>query len=139
LGRGHLPQSYAHGSVPDVPYFLLALPDTFYLWLDPERKTAKAFVEGRRSALGDMALPPDYSVPAWDIVRPYLGRPGGSEPDPRELSGYAMRMVLDAFLADILNAKDLTREKAQPNLQWLFDSGLYEAMRGGSFAGAVAG
>lgn len=130
---------YAHGSVPDVPYFLLVLPDTFYLWLEPERKAAKAFVEGRRSALGDAEVPPDYSVPAWDIVRPYLGRPGGRDPDPREVSGYAMRMVLDAFLADILNAKDLTRETAHPNLLWLFDSGLYDAMRGGSFAGAVAG
>jgi hypothetical protein len=83
-----------------VPYFLLALPDTFYLWPEPEKKAAKAFVEGRRSALGDTEVSPDYAVPAWDLVRPYLGRPGGRDPDPREVSGYAMRMVLDAFLAD---------------------------------------
>lgn len=130
---------YAHGSVPDVPYFLLALPDTFYLWRDPGQKALAAFVEGKTSALGDPEVPPDYSVPAWDVVRPYLGRPGRRDPDPREVSGYAMRMVLDAFLADILNARDLARETAPRNLWWLFDSGLYEAMRGGSFAGTVAG
>jgi len=130
---------YAHGSIPDVPYFLLALPDTFYLWEHPRRKADEAFIEGRRSALGDPEVPPDHSVPAWEIVRPYLGHPGGRDPDPREVGSYAMRMVLDAFLADVLNARELTREAAPQNLWWLFDSGLYEAMRGGSFAGAVAG
>ncbi len=130
---------YAHGSIPDVPFFLLALPDTFYLWLEPGKKAAKAFIEGRRSALGDPEVAPDYAVPAWDVVKPYLGRPGGRDPDPREVGSYAMRMALDTFLADVLNARDLTREAAPRNLWWLFDSGLYEAMRGGSFAGAVAG
>ena len=72
-------------------------------------------------------------------MRPYLGRQGGRDPDPREVNSYAMRMVLDAFLAYVLNAKDLTHETAHQNLQWLLDSGLYEAMRGGSFSGAVAG
>jgi hypothetical protein len=90
-----------------------------------EESRHKAFVEGRRSALGDAEVPPDYSVPSWDIVRPFLGRPGVRGPDPREVSGYAMRMVLlDAFLADDLNTKDLTRETARPNLRWPFDSGL---------------
>lgn len=130
---------YAHGSVPDVPFFLLALPDTFYLWKDPRRKADQAFMEGDRSALGEPEVKPDYSVPAWDLVSPYLGRPGGRDPDRREVGSYAMRMVLDAFLADILNARDLTSETAPPNLRWLFESGLYEAVRGGSFAGAVAG
>lgn len=130
---------YAHGSVPDVPFFLLALPDTFYLWKHPRRKADQAFMEGRRSALGETEVEPDHAVPAWEIVRPHLGRPGGRDPDPREVGSYAMRMALDAFLADVLNARNLTRETAPPNLRWLFESGLYEAMRGGSFAGAVAG
>jgi hypothetical protein len=128
---------YAHGSVPEVPFFLLALPDAFHLWRDPVLKATKAFLGGRTSALGEPEVPPDYSVPSWEIVRPYLGRPGGRDPDPREVSSYAMRMVLGAFLADVLNARDLTRETAPPNLRWLFDSGLYDAMRGGHFAGSV--
>lgn len=127
---------YAHGSIPDVPYFLLALPDTFYLWRDPGKKALEAFMEGRRSALGEVDVPPDYSEPAWEIIRPYLGR---RDPHPQEVSSHAMRMVLDAFLVAVLNTQDLTRENAPNNLWWLFDSGLHEAMRGGSLAGTVTG
>lgn len=130
---------YAHGSVPDVPYFLLALPDVFYLWRDPGKKALAAFMDGRTSAFGDPEVPPDYSVPAWETVRPYLGHPGGREPESREVSSYAMGMALSAFLADVLNARGLTSESASTDQWWLFDSGLYDAMRGGSFAGAVAG
>jgi hypothetical protein len=130
---------YAHGSIPDVPFFLLALPDSFYLWRDPGQKALAAFASGRTSVLGDPEVPPDHAVPAWQIVRPYLGRPGGRDPDPQEVSSYAMGMALNAFIADVLNARDLNREDAPPELRWLFDSGLYDAIRGGSFAGAVAG
>jgi len=125
---------YAHGSVPEVPYFLLALPDAFYLWRDPAQKAAKAFLEGRTSALGDPEVAPDHSVHAWEIVRPYLG---DRNPKPQEVSTYAMKMVLGAFLADVLNARYAKREDAPDNLRWLFDSGLYDAMRGGHFAGSV--
>ena len=130
---------YAHGSLPDAPYFLLALPDTFYLWLEPSKKATRAFIEGNTTALGEPKVTPDYSVPAWDIVRPYLGHSGEREPDPHEMSSYAMGLVLGAFLADVLNARELTRDSAPNELWWLFDSGLYDAVRGGSFAGAVAG
>lgn len=127
---------YVHGSIPDVPYFLLALPDAFYLWLEPGEKATRAFLEGNANALGETAVEPDYSVPAWEMVRPYLGRPAGREPYPREVSSYAMGLVLGAFVADVLNARDLTRDSAPDELWWLFDSGLYDAMRGGTFAGA---
>lgn len=130
---------YAHGSIRDVPYFLLALPNVFYLWRDPGKKALSAFVDGEASGSPRVEVPPDYSVPAWEIVRPYLGRPGGRDPDPQEVSGYAMGMALSAFLAEVLNTRNLTRESAPRELWWLFDSGLHDAMRGGSFAGAVAG
>lgn len=130
---------YAHGSIPDVPYFLLALPDAFYLWLEPSKKATRSFLKGNKTILVEPKVAPDYSVPAWELVRPYLGRPGGREPDSHEVSSYAMGLVLGAFLADVLNARNLTRENAPRELWWLFDSGLYYNMRGGSFAGAVAG
>ena len=120
---------YAHGSVPDVPYFLLALPNAFYLWKDPARKGLEAFVDGRSEEVA-----PDYAVPVWEIVRPYLG--GGDVP-PEEVSTYAMTMIVGAFVADVLNS-DLSRDEAPDNLCWLFDSGLYDAMRGGSLAGTVS-
>ena len=120
---------YAHGSVPDVPYFMLALPDAFYLWKDPERRALEAFVDGR----GGEEVAPDYAVPAWEIVRPYLG---GRGVPPHEVSTYAMKMIVGAFVADVLNS-DLSRDEAPGHLWWLFDSGLYDAMRGGAFAGTV--
>lgn len=130
---------YVHGSVPEVPYFLLALPDQFYLWCEPGKKALKAFVDGETNAFGEPQVLPDYSVPSWEIVRPYLGHPGGRDPKPQDVSSYAMNMVLGAFLADVLNARDLNTESAPREWWWLFDSGLYGALRGGTFSGAVAG
>ena len=130
---------YVHGSIPEVPYFLLALPDVFYLWCDPGNKALKAFVDGETNAFGNPQVSPDYSVPSWEIVRPYLGHPGGRDPKPQDVSSYAMNLVLGAFLSDVLNARHLTSENALREWWWLFDSGLYPAMRGGTFAGAVAG
>ena len=119
---------YAHGSVPGVPYFLLALPEAFYLWKDPGRRALEAFADGHREEVA-----PDYAVPAWGIVRPYLG---GRYVPPEEVSTYAMKIIMGAFLADVLNS-DLSRDEAPDGLKWLYDTGLYDAMRGGSFAGAV--
>lgn len=130
---------YAHGSIPEVPYFLLATPDRFYLWRDPGKKAIAAFVDGERTALGEPQVPPDYSVPAWEIIRPYLGHPSGRDPEPGEVSSYSMNMALGAFLADVLNARALTEESSPREWQWLLDSGLYDAMRGGAFAGVIAG
>lgn len=119
---------FAHGSVPDIPYFLLALPDAFYLWKDLARRADRAFIEGRTQN-----LQPDHSVPAWGLVSAYLG----GRANPHEVGTYAMRMVMEAFVADVLNAHGLTRETAPEGWAWLFDSGLYEATRGGSLAGAL--
>ncbi len=116
---------YAVGSVPDVPYFLLALPDAFYLWRDPGRKALETFVKDDREE-----VPPDCAVPAWETIRPYLGR---KDVSPNEVGTYSMGMIVNAFVADLLNS-DLSRESAPDHLLWLFDSGLYEAIRGGSLA-----
>lgn len=120
---------HVHGSVPDVAYFMLALTDAFYLWKDPGRRTLEAFGEGQREE-----VPPDLVVPAWEIIRLYLG---GDNVSPSEVSGYALEMVLSAFMTDILTA-DLSPETAPNNLKWLFDSGLYDAIRGGSLASQAA-
>ncbi len=116
---------FVHGSVPDVTYFMLASTDAFYLWKEPARKAFEAFAEGHREE-----VEPDFVVPAWELIRPYFG---GDDVSPGEVSGYALEMVVSAFLADILNA-DLSPETAPDDLKWLFDSGLYEAVRGGDVA-----
>ena len=120
---------FVHGSVPDVAYFMLASTEAFYLWKDPGRKAFEALVEGHREEVDA-----DFTVPAWELIRPYLG---GNKVSPGEVSGYALEMVVSAFLADILNA-DLSLETVPDDLRWLFDSGLYEAARGGNVASQAA-
>lgn len=71
-------------------------------------------------------MSPDYTVPAWEAIRPYLG---GKDVSPNEVSTYSMGMVVNAFVADLLNS-DLSRGSAPDHLLWLFDSGLYEAIHG---------
>jgi hypothetical protein len=46
-----------HGALPPTPYFLLALPDKFYLWKNPSSHQVVA---------------PDYEFDARAALRPYL-------------------------------------------------------------------
>ncbi len=101
----------AHAAVPRSRFFLIALPRYFYLW------------RGKSARLVAVA---DYKVPTVEVLGPYLG---GLDPD--ELGGESFRLLVRSWLTDLLNTR-LTREAAGPELQWLFDSGLYEAIRDGS-------
>ncbi len=105
----------AHSFIPHVPYFLLVLPDFFYLWTDatPVNNLAK----------------PDYKIEAAKILAPYL-KPTQSL---NNLSGYGLELLMTSWLEDIVRT-DLQRDAIGPNLQWLFDSGLYEAITRGSIA-----
>src|SRR5687767_14768726 len=47
----------AHGALPPAPYFLLALPDKFFLW--------------KQQQTSQMVLP-DYEFDADEALRPYL-------------------------------------------------------------------
>ena len=119
---------YVHGRVPDARYYLLALPDFFYLWSEPAKKMAS------RPMLDREEIPPDHVAPATEIVRPYLG---GEDASPNQISTYAMRMVVGAWLADLINS-DLSRETVPPHLRWVFDTGFYEAIQGGTLGTAAA-
>jgi len=104
-----------HSFIPHVPYFLLVLPDFFYLWTDttPMNSLAK----------------PDYEIEAAKILAPYL-KPTRSL---NNLSGYGLELLTISWLEDIVRT-DLQQNSVDPNLQWLFDSGLYEAIAHGSVA-----
>lgn len=105
----------SHGVIPHAPYFLLALPDFFYLWVDV------------RSA---DAAPPDYQIEASEILAPYLSQ---STKPLNELSGYGLELIVTSWLQDVVRT-ELQRDAVGPNLQWLFESGLYEAITRGSVA-----
>lgn len=103
----------AHSFMPHTPYFLLVLPDFLYLWTNPKPVNKLAT--------------PDYKIRADKVLAPYL-TPTHSLVD---LSGYGLELLTISWLEDLVRT-DLEREADDPNLQWLFDSGLYEAITHGS-------
>lgn len=103
-----------HAVIPPSPYFLLALPDFFYLWTDA-------------LSVHELA-PPAYQIKAAEVLAPYLDQTTQSLDD---LSEYGLELLVTSWLADVIEA-ELRRDMVGPHLQWLFDSGLYEAIAHGS-------
>ena len=113
-----------HGALPEVPYFMLALPDHFYLWKDPHFASY-----GDHDSLPD-SIEPDHEANAGRVLSHYLN--GVSTP-LHDLSGHSLELLVASWLSELMNS-ELTRETAPPDLQWLFDSGLYDAIKKGSVA-----
>ena len=105
----------ADSIIPNARYFLLALPDFFYLWKD-----------GTSSA--DIA--PDYQIDTTQILESYTN---GVRESLNDLSGYGFELLVSAWLEDLVHS-DLEPKRIDPHLRWLFDSGLYEAVKNGSIA-----
>ena len=104
-----------HSFIPPAPYFLLVLPDFFYLWIDT-------------TPVNNLAEP-DYKIDATEVLAPYLK----SNQSLNDISGYGLELLIMSWLEDTVRT-ELQRDTVDPNLQWLFDSGLYEAVTRGSVA-----
>ncbi len=104
-----------HSFIPHAPYFLLVLPDFFYLWTDT-------------TPVNNLAEP-DYKIDATEVLAPYLR----SNQSLNDISGYGLELLIMSWLEDTVRT-ELQRDTVDPNLQWLFDSGLYEAVTRGSVA-----
>jgi hypothetical protein len=101
-----------HELTPNAPYFLLALPENFYLWKNSVSYEA----------------PPDYIVDAAETLTSYFN------PLPRsldEISHDGLEMLMDAWIRHLVSSQ-LNSENAGSGLAWLFDSGLYETIKQGS-------
>ena len=103
-----------HAVIPPSPYFLLVLPDFFYLW-----ENAMSVHE---------LAPPAYQIKAAEVLAPYLDPSTQSLTD---LSEYSLELLVTSWLEDLVGT-ELRQDTVGPHLQWLFDSGLYEAIRYGS-------
>lgn len=93
------------GVIPETPYFLLALPDKFYLW---------------KCATAKEAVPPDLEVDAADALRPYqalMRFPLG------ELSPAGFDSIVWLWL------EDLTRANGSGQPEWIRTSGLDKHLR----------
>lgn len=99
-----------HGIVPASAYFLLALPDYFFLW--------KPFSSPE-------AVDADYKIPAGNLVKMYL-----EDIHLEELSSSSLELLLSAWVSNLIES-NITGE-TEPELAWLIDSGLFESIKGGS-------
>lgn len=103
---------YVHGQLPRVPYFLLALPDRFYLWKDTENPYE--------------IVDPQYSIDPASSLTPYFELASGP---PLSATGSELELALSSWLDKLTSAYG----EAVPasDEQWLRRSGLLEAVRGG--------
>lgn len=108
-----------HSFVPNAPYFLLALPDYFHLWVE---------------APANKEVTPDFTIPASDILSPYLN---GSSHLLDDISELTLEFLVTRWLEDLIHS-DLERKKTNPALQWLFDSNLYPSIKNGTMLGVEA-
>jgi hypothetical protein len=93
------------GALPPSPYFMLALPDKFFLW---------------KHASSHQPVPPDYEFDAEAVLRPYLA----SLKSPlSDLSETSFESVVRLWL------EDLVREEGLDQPRWLHASGLDTALR----------
>ena len=70
-------------------------------------------------------MPADYKVRAREALTRYL-----DDMNLEELSGPSFEILVSSWLNDLINSQ-ITKE-VTPELSWIFDSGLYESIRGGS-------
>lgn len=98
------------GFIPASEFFLLVLPEYSYLW--------------RRCESLD-AVQADYKFSTKDVLQ-LRGDAANSE----RLSSVGLELLTSSWL-NALAVSQVSREEA-PELDWIFDSGLYDSIRGGS-------
>ena len=102
----------AHGMISHARYFLLALPNSFYLWAN---------------AGADDEMPA-YVIDAKEALASYLGPQGLSLGD---ISHYGLELLVTSWLQDLVSS-ELSAETVTPGLRGIFDSGLYADIKNGS-------
>jgi len=105
-----------HDLLPPVPYFLLALPDRFYLWRGTDQKVGERL--------------PDFAADATPQLGPYLERSGISA---ASIPGASLELLVSAWLWSVLQSTS-EREAPPPGLEWLVQSGVWEAIQDGRVA-----
>ena len=106
---------YAHGTLPKAKFFLLAMPDRFYLW-----KQNGADLELKE---------PTFAVDSQPILNPYFERAGVTAD---VIDGQSLELIIGSWLAEIMYANRRSDDLGDSE-RWLVESGLYEAVAGGRF------
>lgn len=107
----------AHDAFPITPYFLIASPDWFYLWVHvPPRSEPEL---------------PTYSIDAHPLLQPFFKR---ANILPEKISGQGLELIVSFWLNEVIYQ---STDELDISQKWLFDSGLYEALAGGKLAHEV--
>ena len=104
----------AHSAIPPARFFLLATPEHFYFWKDGSESVE--------------AQAPDSVLDARHIIDPYIQDTRISRD---QISDSSLQLILTSWLSFLTNS-NLTAANAPLSEKWIFDSGLYEAIRHGS-------
>ncbi|MCX6044566.1 MAG: hypothetical protein NT075_05590 [Chloroflexi bacterium] len=104
-----------YDTFPNTPFFLLALPDRFYLWKNNNGKQSEASV-------------PDYVIDAEPVFKPYLEQTGINID---QISSQSLELILTSWLNDLIHKRPDELDNSE---HWLIDSGLYDALAGGRLA-----
>ncbi len=102
---------FAHKGLPSSPFFMLVMPDQIFLWVNQD---------------GDFQ-PPDYQLETTSVLGTSLAA------DLPSISEYGLALITRSWLY-MLTIADLSKENIEPEKAWLFESGLYQAIRHGSVA-----
>lgn len=104
-----------HNTLPSVRFFLLALPDRFYLWKDKPLPTIE---------------PPTYEIDPAPFLQPYFDQAGIQ---PEDLSSGGFELLMIAWLNELIQSSELPETIDQRD-KWLIESGLLDAIKGGHIA-----
>lgn len=103
---------YAHGLLPEAPFFLLALPDKFYLW--------------KNIGLSTDLIEPDYEINPESFLKPYY--PKAYAPN-YQISSEGFELIVSAWLHQILTLPSV--DLLPQNMDWLVNSGLFDVIHHG--------
>jgi hypothetical protein len=105
-----------HLTLPQNQFFLLALPDRLYLWKNTSNIT-------------DLTEP-NYEIDATPFFQPYYQQSGIA---PAHLNGQGFELIVSAWLNELLWV-GLPNDLPEPQRLFFQDSGLLEALKGGTVA-----
>ncbi|MCW3106471.1 MAG: hypothetical protein JWQ09_977 [Segetibacter sp.] len=102
----------AHNLLPTAPYFLLALPDVFYFWKEPNFALDIVYPTLQID-------PKPFLEPLADIINVSLNR----------ISGQRFELIIATWLNNVFTS---TKEELLRNNQsWIIETGLFEKISGG--------
>ena len=111
---------FAHGLLPSAPFFLLALPDNFYLWKDTDRNLD--------------VIEPTQKIDPRPFLQPYYQNSGISF---ENLTGRSFEFIVTSWLNQVLRVKS-PKVFFGEGQDWLVSSGLFDKLAGGYLETEVA-